>query len=125
MDAPPTPRLLLVDSDLRSARVLRRLLEEDGYRVEHAGDGESAIARLSANEPLDALITDVRMARAGGLQVAAFARTRRPELPVVVTTGYPERVAALGGLTPAIVILTKPIDYDLLRAALDAAVPSR
>jgi two-component system response regulator MprA len=116
--------LLLVDPDLRSARVLRRLLEEDGYRVEHAGDGASAIERLSASEPLDALITDVRMARAGGLQVAAFARTRRPALPVLVTTGYPERVAGLDGPAP-LVILTKPIDYELLRAALEVAVSPR
>jgi two-component system response regulator MprA len=124
MDARPPRRVLLVDSDLRSARVLARLLEEDGYLVEHAADGDSAMARLAVNNPLDALITDVRMARAGGLQVAAFARTRRPALPVLVTTGYPERVSGLDGLAP-LVILTKPIDYELLRAALDVAVSPR
>ncbi len=119
-----TPRrLLLDDPDLRSARVLTRMLEEDGYRVEHAADGASAMARLAVGDPLDALITDVRMARADGLEVAAFARSRKPTLPVLVTTGYPDRAAAFDEMRPAVVVLTKPIDYDALRGALDALVP--
>ncbi|WP_437709251.1 response regulator [Sorangium sp. So ce448] len=121
------PLILLVDDDVQSARLLERLLEEDGFRVELATNGALAIARLSRRPIPDILVTDFRMPHADGIAVARYARSLRPDLPLFFFTGYPDLVARLGrGLEPAAVVHTKPIDYialsDELRATADAAL---
>ncbi|WP_437586708.1 response regulator [Sorangium sp. So ce1000] len=122
------PLILLVDDDVRSARLLVRLLEEDGFRVELATDGALAIARLAHRPIPDILVTDFRMPHADGIAVARYARSLRPDLPLFLLTGYPELVARLGrGLDPEAVVHTKPVDYTALsaelRASVDAALP--
>ncbi|WP_437851369.1 response regulator [Sorangium sp. So ce363] len=121
------PLILLVDDDVQSARLLERLLEEDGFRVELATNGALAIARLARRPIPDILVTDFRMPHADGIAVARYARSLRPDLPLFFFTGYPDLVARLGrGLEPAAVVHTKPIDYialsDELRATADAAL---
>lgn len=117
------PLILLVDDDVRSARLLERLLEEDGFRVELATDGALAIARLARHPIPDILVTDFRMPHADGIAVARYARSLRPALPLFLLTGYPELVARLGrGLEPAAVVHTKPVDYMALSAELRASV---
>ncbi|WP_441292100.1 response regulator [Sorangium sp. KYC3313] len=121
------PLILLVDDDVQTARLLERLLEEDGFRVELATNGALAIARLARRPIPDILVTDFRMPHADGIAVARYARSLRPGLPLFFFTGYPDLVARLGrGLEPAAVVHTKPIDYialsDELRATVDAAL---
>ncbi|WP_437765460.1 response regulator [Sorangium sp. So ce281] len=121
------PLILLVDDDVQTARLLERLLEEDGFRVELATNGALAIARLARSPIPDILVTDFRMPHADGIAVARYARSLRPDLPLFFFTGYPDLVARLGrGLDPAAVVHTKPIDYialsDELRATVDAAL---
>ncbi|WP_437332782.1 response regulator [Sorangium sp. So ce296] len=117
------PLILLVDDDVRTARLLARLLEDDGFRVELATDGALALARLARTPAPDVLVTDFRMPHADGLAVARFARSLRPDLPLFVLTGYPELVARLGrGLEPEAVVHTKPLDYAALSAELRSSV---
>ncbi|WP_437574513.1 response regulator [Sorangium sp. So ce887] len=117
------PLILLVDDDIRTARLLARLLEDDGFRVELATDGAFAIARLARTPVPDILVTDFRMPHADGIAVARFARSLRPDLPLFVLTGYPELVARLGrGLVPEAVVHTKPVDYTALSAELRSSV---
>ncbi|MGK4000909.1 response regulator [Sorangium sp. So ce1024] len=113
------PLILLVDDDVRTARLLARLLEDDGFLVELATDGAAAIARLAHTPVPDILVTDFRMPHADGIAIARFARSLRPDLPLFVLTGYPELVARLGqGFEPAAVVHTKPVDYTVLSAEL-------
>ena len=111
--------VFLVDDDSRSARVLARMLREDGYDVEVAFDGASAIGRLS-REPMPAvLVVDVRMPHVDGVAVARYALSRAPELPVIFLTSYPELIdthSFEGELPP--VIHGKPADYRHLRAQI-------
>ncbi|XXX73789.1 response regulator [Sorangium sp. So ce134] len=117
------PLILLVDDDIRTARLLARLLEDDGFRVELATDGALALARLARTPVPDVLVTDFRMPHADGLAVARFARSLRPDLPLFLLTGYTELVARFGrGLEPAAVVHTKPVDYAALSAELRASV---
>lgn len=119
----PRRRVLLVDDEARSARLLAKLLREDGYDVELVFDGAAAVGRLS-REPLpDILVTDFRMPHVDGLAVARYARARKPGIPVVFTTGYPQMLSAAGsGLLPAAEIYTKPLDYAQLADDLRAAI---
>jgi two-component system response regulator MprA len=121
MDAPARDAILLVEDDARSARLLARMLEEDGFAVELARDGAAAIARLS-HPPLPRLVcTDLQLPHAGGMAVARYARSLDPLLPLVLTTGYPEQATAMEReMTPPPVVLTKPFDYRALRQEIRA-----
>ncbi len=115
--------LLIVDDDVRSASILGRLLQADGFATEVTTDGAAALARLTRSPVPDALITDFHLAHADGLAVGRYARSRRAMMPIFVVTGDPASVLRaadpLGGPT---VVLTKPIDYADLVARLRAAL---
>ena len=117
------PLLLVIDDDGRTARLLARLLTQDGYRVEVICDGATAIARLARSPCPDAIVTDFRMPHADGMAVAQFARSREPNIPVFIVTGYPELVEDRG-LRPKPVVFTKPLTYPELMTALRLAAPT-
>jgi CheY-like chemotaxis protein len=118
---PDRPLVLVVDDDVRSARLLARLLREDGYDVEVAFDGARALGRLSQDRMPDVLVTDIRMPHADGFSVVRYARSRRPSIPVYLVTGYPELATAhsIGDLH----LFPKPLVYEQFAEALRAAVP--
>lgn len=113
----PGKRVLVVDDDVRTARLLARLLGEDGFEVELATDGAAAIARLSRSPLPDALVTDLRMPHADGVAVARYARSRAPQIPIFIVTGYPELLTRLDDLI-ATRIFPKPLAYPELTAAM-------
>jgi two-component system response regulator MprA len=95
------------------------MLREDGYEVEVAWDGASAIGRLTRSPPPDVLVTDLNLPHADGGAVSEYARSRRPLLPIVIMTGYPELAARLDrALSPMPIVLTKPLEYARLTDAL-------
>src|SRR4051812_36598948 len=108
VDSKAAALLLIVDDDVRTARILVRMLREDGYNVEHAIDGATAIGRLARSPLPDVLVTDLRMPYADGMAVARYARSRRADLPVLVITGYPHLVTKEEELDPALMVLSKP-----------------
>ena len=82
--------VLAVEDNPGLRRVVVRQLKELGYRVFEAEDGPSAL-RLLDTEAVDLLFTDIVMP--GGLtgyELARLAKERRPELKVVLTSGFPE-----------------------------------
>jgi CheY-like chemotaxis protein len=124
-------RVLIVDDDVRTARLLARLLRDDGFVVELAADGAAAIARLARAPVPDALVTDLRMPHADGVAVARYARSRRSHIPVFIVTGYPTLVPRAvdeecpSGGDPDTQVFPKPLAYadltEALRVALDRA----
>jgi CheY-like chemotaxis protein len=117
------PRILLVDDDTRTMRLLAHMLREDGYDVETARDGAAAIGRLTKAPLPDVLVTDMHMPHADGVAVTQFARSRAPRLPVVIVTGHPNLVARLeSAMDPVPVVLTKPLDYARLTDELRRVV---
>ncbi len=111
--------VLVVDDDARTARRLATMLREDGFDVDVAHDGASAIARLSRAPVPSALVTDMQMPNADGAAVSHFARSRSKVIRVIVVTGYPQLAACLEqDLDPQPIVFTKPVDYVQLSAAL-------
>lgn len=122
-ESPDPCLILVVDDDVRTASLLARMLREDGFAVDLATDGEGAIERLSRPPMPFVLVTDLRMPNGDGGSVARFARSHRPELPVFVVTGYPDRAGKLQeNMVPPLVVMTKPVDYPELSSALRRAV---
>ena len=121
MAASRSALILLVEDDVRSARVLARMLVEDGFQVELVRDGAAAIARLSAPPLPGLLCTDLQLPHAGGVAVARYGRSLDPDLPVILTTGYPEQATGIEKeMHPPPVVLTKPFDYRVLRREIQA-----
>jgi two-component system response regulator MprA len=118
------PSVLLVEDDARSARVLARMLREDGFDVHLALDGSSAIQRLSRLPLPDVLVTDLYLPHVTGVTVAKYARSRVPRIPVLVVTGFPHFAATeLAAFEPPAIVLVKPIQYVALQQEIERARP--
>ena len=82
-------RVLLVEDDAAVRAVTESLLDELGCVVAAEPDGASAVRRLDTSEAFDLLISDIVMPGGiNGVELAKLARARRPDLPIVLTTGY-------------------------------------
>ncbi|HTR87209.1 MAG TPA: ATP-binding protein [Reyranella sp.] len=80
--------LLFVDDDFLIGLSTASLLEDLGHNVIRASSGPDALEVLRSNRSIDLLITDYAMPGMTGLQLAEQARALRPELPILLATGY-------------------------------------
>jgi len=120
-------RVLLVDDEPQLAGALARQLEDLGYRVTVHTSGPHALEDLRAHAAdFDLVLSDLTMPIVGGLALAAEARALRPDLPVVLASGYLEAVATesierLGVRR----VLTKPVRGAVLAEAVREALDRR
>ncbi|TDH64676.1 response regulator [Dankookia rubra] len=119
-------RVLLAEDETLAALVISDALADMGHSVMHAADGETALG-LAAALPFDVLVTDLAMPRLSGLQLIPLLRAERPDLPVVMMTGWlpPDgacMLAACGmGRTT---LLLKPFAMSQLAESLARVVPA-
>lgn len=116
-------RILIVDDDPLIIESLRETLRADGHRVTAADGGEAGItafeAALSGREPFDMIITDLGMPYVDGRKVAAAIKALSPATPVVLLTGWGQRLTAENQVPPHVDrVLSKPPKLRELRAAL-------
>ena len=78
------------------------MLEDLGFKVIEANSGTRALEVIKDNSTIDLLITDYAMPRMNGAQLAIAAREIRPELPILLATGYAELPAHSGVDLPRI-----------------------
>ena len=125
---------ILVVEDLNELReLIRETLEPNGYEVLLAGDGLAALEICERIEkPLDLIVTDVRMPRMGGQELAQALKKRQPELKVLYMSGYNDDTSPGGTVSEgSALLLPKPFTPEALlrkvREVLDAphAVESR
>jgi len=116
--------VLVVEDDDRVRRVALRRLKALGYRTLEADSGPAALAVLDRGEPVDILFSDVVMPGGmSGLELASQARRRRPDLLVVMTSGYTDPAMIREGQMPGDTRwLAKPYSAEELEAALRPAV---
>jgi len=115
MDPTGMPTLLLVDDDQEHAQALGRILGEAGCLVTTATDGHEALVILM-DQPVDLVITDLKMPRKSGLDLLREIRAKSPDIPVVVITAYGEWTTYLQAMNiGAVDYLTKPVRrHDIL-----------
>lgn len=123
MDIAAAAHVLIAEDDAQTARVLARLLRDDGYEVEVVLDGAAAIARLSRGRMPEILIVDYRLPHADGLAVARYARSRSSSVRIVLVTSYREIVEPLVDPASGMTILGKPLVYADLVNRLPPAAP--
>ncbi len=81
-------RILLADDDRAVLDLVRRALQTDGHAVVSAEDGSEAAALLRSKAKFDLLVTDVQMPGLDGLELVTLARNLRPDLGLLMMSGY-------------------------------------
>jgi signal transduction histidine kinase/CheY-like chemotaxis protein len=114
--APGFARALVVEDQPDVRAQLAETLSELGCAVIEAEDGVSGLAMVQSSEPFDLLITDVGLPGLNGLQLAEAARAKRPELPVLLITGYAGKATEGLRLSKSVELLRKPFTLDELTA---------
>ncbi len=102
----PATIVIVEDEELVRA-VTARVLDRAGYTVIEAPDGEEALRLVRRHQPaIDLLITDVVMAKLGGLELARRVASERPGFPILLMSGYNRD--EMPAEDPAIGFLQKP-----------------
>jgi signal transduction histidine kinase/ActR/RegA family two-component response regulator len=121
---PQSPlRILLVDDDPILLQSLRDTLEGDGHSITAASGGQAGIdaftAAAAAATPFDVVVTDLGMPYVDGRKVAAKVRAVSPTVPIVMLTGWGQRLVADDEVPPHVDrVLNKPPRLAELRQIL-------
>ncbi|MBO4410404.1 MAG: sigma-54-dependent Fis family transcriptional regulator [Spirochaetales bacterium] len=117
--------ILVVDDEKYIREGLASALELDGYNGLQAESGEEAW-KIINSEPVDMVITDLRMPGMGGAELLRKIYTTYPTIPVVVLTGHgtiEDAVAAMQN--GAVDFLTKPVNLDHLSVLIKRSLSSK
>lgn len=111
-------RILLVDDEEAILRSLGEVFRDLGYEVLTALDGGEAL-RLATGQPVDLVISDVKMPHMDGIELLSRLQTQTPDLPVILITGHGDEDTAISALQKgARDYLRKPIRVKALLAAI-------
>ena len=107
-------RILVVEDDLLIRMMLADMLVEEGYDVVQAGSGDDALPFL--DDSIALLLTDVQLpGTLSGAALAAEGRQRRPDLPVIYTSG---RAGGLFVSDPRTLSIAKPYNGKTICTAI-------
>lgn len=113
--------LLLVEDKAELRAMLQKALERAGYSVEGVGDGTAGMERVRARRYL-AVITDLKLPGASGIEVLRAVRQADPTVPVVIMTAYGSIEEAVTAMKEgAFDFIQKPIDLDHLKLLVERA----
>jgi PAS domain S-box-containing protein len=124
--ATPASDTLLVVEDEQAVRALvSSTLSHEGYRVLPAASTKEALALAADAGAIDLLLTDASMPGSSGLTLAKMLLATRPDLPVIIMSGYSEEMLDTTGLPASISILRKPFTPSELRARIRETLDRR
>jgi two-component system, cell cycle sensor histidine kinase and response regulator CckA len=108
--------VLIVEDDVPLGKLARTILEQRGYKVLEAENGEDALRVSEAHDGLiDLLITDVVMPKMGGKEVAEQLQSLYPQMKVIYTSGYTDdAIVHYGVLATGLNFLEKPFTTEKL-----------
>ena len=113
--------ILIVDDDLAHRTMLKKLLGGWGYEVFEADDGSVAIDEVR-KRPFDLILMDIRMLKVSGIEALEQVKIINPAIPIIIMTAYASVETAVDALKKgAYDYLTKPLDFDELKIAINRA----
>jgi CheY-like chemotaxis protein/nitrogen-specific signal transduction histidine kinase len=128
--SPGSGRLLVVEDDPQVLAVTVQVLRELGYEAITASNAQAALDWLETGEPVDLLFSDVVMpGGCNGVELARRAKAMRPDLKVLLSSGYVGEAAAMAA--EAFELIDKPYEQASLAARLarllgdDVSAPKR
>jgi two-component system response regulator AtoC len=117
--------ILIVDDDRSIRELLSMHLEERGFAVLSAGNGADGV-RLAADTPPSAIILDMRLPDASGIDLIPELKKRASEAPVLMITAHHDMATTILAMKAgAFDYIHKPIDIQALDVALDRALEVR
>ncbi len=110
-------RILIVDDSPDNIFLIQSILQEEGYAIETAENGEEALAKIDQFSP-DLILLDVMMPVMDGYEVTRRVRNNAalPFMPILLITAYDQLSVARGLDTGADDFIRKPVEYDELMA---------
>ena len=114
------PSVLVVEDEPRVRASAVEFFEDLGATVYDAYHAAQALAILADHPDISLLFTDIRLPTVDGVELASMAVMRRPDLRVILTSGYGHRLAH-----PSWSFMPKPWSLSALREAVVAALATR
>ncbi|NIA10417.1 MAG: response regulator [Nitrospiraceae bacterium] len=109
------PRILIVDDEVKLVKKLKKLLENDGYRIETASNGLEALDIINKPTQIDVIISDIRMEKMDGLTFLKEIQQKNLDLGVIMITGYGNMDTYLDSVYfGAFEYMQKPVNYEVL-----------
>ena len=117
--------ILVVDDEENIRELLRESLEDEGYRVSVAKNGQEAVEKARALKP-DTILMDVKMPVMSGMDAFLKIKESQPDLPVIFLTAFGSSDLAISAMkSGAYDYLTKPFDIDEVRIKVKRALELR
>ncbi|MEQ1883992.1 MAG: response regulator [Bryobacteraceae bacterium] len=106
--SPSTPqlRILVVDDNANGLAARRCVLEELGHKITTAKCGNEAFALFEENR-FDLLVTDYKMPRMNGVELISKVRSLRPEVPIILISGFADALGLDEDTTGADAVIQK------------------
>ncbi|MCJ7831050.1 MAG: response regulator, partial [Dehalococcoidia bacterium] len=118
-------RVLIVDDEEQMRELLAKVLEKNGYQVTTAGDGGQALALLE-KEPMDLVVTDVRMPGLDGMEALKAIKELNPEIVVIIMTAFGSIDQAVQAVKEgAYDYINKPFKIDEMLLTIRKALEER
>jgi DNA-binding NtrC family response regulator len=115
-------RILVVDDDTVTCRLLAEVLSQDGATVVGETDARRALER-AAESPIELAILDVQMPQMDGLTLLRGLRSRLPDLPVIIMTAFGSVDTAVTAIASgAVDYVSKPMNVEEIRATVRRAL---
>jgi two-component system response regulator PilR (NtrC family) len=123
--SPRAPRILVVDDERSMRELLAIVLRREGYDVLLADSGKAAVTTLE-KEPVDILISDIKMPDLSGVDVLRAAKQIDQDILGIMITAFASTESAVEAMRlGACDYLSKPFDVDLLRMKVREKIESR
>jgi PAS domain S-box-containing protein len=118
--------ILYIDDDEAQLFLIKRMLERWGYRVSAYLEQGEALDALLAGERFDMVVTDLNMPGISGLEVALAIRAARPDVPVIVVSGYiTDMLRTQAEAAGVRELISKPHEVEELRDAVQRHLATR
>ena len=119
------PQILVMEDELTMAKGLEMVLTEEGYDVDLAMTGHSALDKF-IQKPFDLLVADLRLPDMDGMDVIKEVKDRAPETEAIIITGYPSVSTAVNSVKMGVFdYIRKPFTEDELKGAVQAALKKK
>ncbi len=119
------PRILVVDDERSMQEFLEIFLRREGFEVVTAGDADSALLAIEADD-FDLVITDIQMPGKTGLDLLREVRERSPDTLVLMITAFASTDTAISAMKQgAYDYITKPFKVEEIRLIIDKALEKK
>ncbi len=118
-------KILVLDDEPDTVKVLKQLLSREGYKVETAVTPEAGLELLASHQ-FHVLILDLRLPGMDGIEVLKRVREKDRDLAVIILTGYPSVETAVASLKGGVSdYVEKPVDSAKLLCAVRAVIQEK